>query len=755
MTEPRSAPGWRHSAGFIALAVFVVLLIAAATLMMFSRFMLYDDEGYVLFSLRNFAEHGALYRDVYSQYGPLPYVAYSALSLLGAPLNHITGRLVTIAAWSGAALFAGAIVWRTTRSYVTVAATIAAEFIYLWVMVSEPSHPGGLIAVMVAALAAMGARLLHQQHAVRWAVLTAAFVSALVLTKINVGAFAAISAGAFVLLNFAHPRVQRLAPWLVAAGFVLLPFALMRPLLHAPWVQTYALIYAVSGAAVAGAAAMSRRGLFGAREIRAGVLGGAAVLLVVAGVIFARGSSPGDLLQGVALGPLRHPVSFSLVFKWAPGALAFAGVSGVLFLVCQGLRRARRPSTADTIVAAGRLLAALGLAATLLRFPAISADNLVLAFGASCLWFFAWPLGANAGMDSPARVWIVLLLLGQFLHPFPVPGSQIAWGTFLALPVAAIGAWEAARWLASRVGRDAARLRAWSVLPRVLIGALAGWLGWQLAQIGRQYFDGRTLALPGAEPIRLPDQSTARYQILSFNALAHADVLFSLPGMFSFNLWTGLPAPTLANVTHWFSLLSPAQQQAIIGQLEERRRAVVIVETGHVDFLRQRGLAPAGPLYDYIEREFVPAFAIDGFQFRVHRGRTVAPYFTAEAFSRPAAAAGETAGAPKDLTHTRLVLPLLLPPAETVARVEILSVHGRTAPLVLGASDVRVEITPLTQAGEARGPTVAGRLPLSLHGPANVAIYFDGRAHRFDLLDTLVVLRNAAGAELGLVRLRP
>ena len=33
--------------------------------------------------------------------------------------------------------------------------------------------------------------------------------------------------------------------------------------------------------------------------------------------------------------------------------------------------------------------------------------------------------------------------------------------------------------------------------------------------------------------------------------------------MFSFNLWTGLPSPTSANVTHWFTLLTEAEQQAI------------------------------------------------------------------------------------------------------------------------------------------------------------------------------------------------
>ena len=59
----------------------------------------------------------------------------------------------------------------------------------------------------------------------------------------------------------------------------------------------------------------------------------------------------------------------------------------------------------------------------------------------------------------------------------------------------------------------------------------------------------------------------AELRSLSVNAVAHCDLLFSLPGMFSFNLWTGLPSPTAANVTHWFNLLSPAQQAAVIAKL--------------------------------------------------------------------------------------------------------------------------------------------------------------------------------------------
>src|SRR4051812_47491197 len=115
----------------IVLVLAAVALTVAAAGMMFSTFMLYDDEGYVLLTLKNFIGHGGLYRDVYSQYGPFPYVFYSVLHLFGVPISHLAGRLVTLTAWLGAALGASALAWRAARSLPLALATLAGTFVYL------------------------------------------------------------------------------------------------------------------------------------------------------------------------------------------------------------------------------------------------------------------------------------------------------------------------------------------------------------------------------------------------------------------------------------------------------------------------------------------------------------------------------------------------------------------------------------------------------------------------------------------------
>ena len=107
--------------GFLA----AIVGVAAGTLL-FSTFMIYDDEGYVLFSLKNFAESGGLYERVYSQYGPFFFVFNQALHFAGLQFTNTDGRLLTFACWLGAAGLCAALVWRSTRSHAATTFTLGA-----------------------------------------------------------------------------------------------------------------------------------------------------------------------------------------------------------------------------------------------------------------------------------------------------------------------------------------------------------------------------------------------------------------------------------------------------------------------------------------------------------------------------------------------------------------------------------------------------------------------------------------------------
>lgn len=743
MSEPRARdrPPWLDT---LVLTLVSGVLVVAAAMVMFSTFMFYDDEGYVLLSLRNFAAHGGLYRDVYTQYGPFPFVSYYALQALGVPLTHTVGRLITIGAWAGTAWACVALVGHATRSLMVRLAVLVAVFVYLWVMASEPSHPGGLIVFLTALLAVLGYRWIARGQWTSWGILVGAITSALLLTKINVGIFAAFSAVGWWLLHHRAAALRRWAPALVGAAGVALPLGLMRPLLGTPWVQDFALVFGCSAVALVLATSVAATGRVSWRELGTGLLAAGVVAAVVLGVVMFRGTSPHDLLEGMLLGPLKQPVVFSLRFVWPPGIGAIAAGSAVLCGIAWRLRR-RGVAGVDVAVAVLRLIAAVALAVNIARYPSVRPDYLAFGCALPCLWLFAWPLAGEEPAKIHARAWLALLLIGQSLHVFPVPGSQIAWGTVLVIPLAALGAWEAATWLARRyTGR-------WLATRAVVIAALGVFsvaTGWSFSRIAARYRDGQSIGLPGAGAIRLPDNSAALFRVLAHNAAAHADVLFSLPGTFSFNIWTDLPTPTHANVTHWFSLLDDARQQAIIRALDAHPRACVIAMPGQVKFLADRGLAPKGPLFDHIAQNFEPAFSFDDVEFRVRRGRQVALFHVAEMLTLSPAS-----GAQAEAESTLLKMALFPLPHRAIASIEILS-PATGGPTVLNASNARLEIAPANARGEQAGPARPLNWPATIAGPGILSIYY--RREEFPPVgrDAVIVVRDPNGTEVALARLR-
>lgn len=727
----------------VAFAALTAALGLAGALLLFTTFRTYDDEGYVLFSLANFSRDGGLYTHVYSQYGPFFFLAADvAHRLLGFEFTNTAGRVITLFHWLGAATLCGHLVWRHTRSAAWSLFALAATFGHLWQMTSEPIHPGGFIVFLAALAAWAGAEFIARQHVRGLALVGGLVGAALVLTKINVGALFIAGAGAWLLLHSAGPRFSRAGPWLAAAGLVLLPWALMRSLFPEPWIVTFALIVGCAALAIISATREARLTFFNSAGwlwcIGAGLT---VIVLVVAGASL-RGTGPSELLEGVLLAPLRHPGVYSFGVRWRLGAPVVAVLALALCLTT--LRYRTHPRFITTVATLRLLLAALAATSWLGWLP-LNPLALVMSYGLSCAWLLVLPLASTPDAFGAARLrtWLALLVITQALHAYPVGGSQIGWGTFLWAPLLALAAAEAVAVLRASVVR-------W-IAPAAI--AVACGIAFALLRVGStQWRDSEPLALPGAEALRLDPPLAAELRSLSVNATAHCDLLFSLPGMFSFNLWTGLPAPTSANVTHWFNLLSPAQQTAVIAKLAAHPRAGVMVERDVLGLITGAGIPVRGPLRDYLYENFTPAFAAGSHEFWVRRGRAVAPLDTARVLER---AANVTTG-------ERIRLEFCVTKASvckdteawfpTVASVEWIE-SGRLR-VALTAQNSRATLEPLRLDGAATAAAAPGwTTPLS--AISRLVLYTDAPAAlTVPQRSALFRLRDATGTLVAEVILR-
>jgi len=691
------------------LLVLAAGMAVAGWLLMSTNFMIHDDEGYVLIGLRNFSAHGRLYDGVFTQYGPVPFLYYDGWHrLLDWPITNLFGRTLTLLHWVVAAFAAGLIAWRLSQRYWTALFTLVVVFGYLWQMTWEPPHPGGLIAlVTVMGLAVAVEALWRGRPALATLVLGLAG-AALLLTKINVGLLWVCSSGAFLLLGTA-PRGR--GAWLAGTGLAVLPFILMRPLLGEAWVMNLAVMFAVTGIAVCGLAATETLPPLRPRDWLAGAGGFAGLTAIIMFAVLAQGTSARGLLQGVFLDPLRHPVNFHFGFLWPPLAWVLFGVS-VLATGLWCLRPSLRPVVSDGV--AGLRVAALGCFAWQAQaWLTIHGVGGMISLVLPLTPLFLLPLEKNADHDRrrPAAVLLALIGLGQVLHAYPVAGTQMAWGSFLLLPLFVSGLAEAAAYLARRSRKH------WLEGAIAAVALLTA--GWQAGLLGQQGWQRWTqsdpLGLPGAESIRPQENVRYALRILTANAGLHADLLYSRPGMFSFNLWSGVPTPTERNATHWFWLLNPAEQQAIIDRLRAGPRSAVISSRPLVDFLdQQMHMTITGPLNDFIRTHYRTLFTVSGYEFLVPRDSRAAPFFVAQNFERSTGASD---------TEPRLITVNVAARA-TVARIVLRDV--RNPAINLGewqADNSRVTLGRINAVGQPAGIPQAAAWPLQIDGLRELRLY--------------------------------
>lgn len=597
-----------------SVAAFLAASAAAAYfgyLWMFTGFSLYDDEGFILIALRAFIHGQAMYDKVVVQYGPAYFEYFGLFGALGVPFDHDSGRFVTLAMWLAIALLSGVAVFVFTRHLALGLATHLITFGTAITLTVEPMHPGALVSLLVIGIAAVALI-----SAGRWSgpwpfAVMGALTAAAILTKVNVGGFAAISIAFACVLTFPFLSSNRLVRWIATAGFVAVPFLLMRSDLDQAWTRRLAFHVAFGALAFVLATSTSQPDPNRRRSGLGWLLAGGALLaLVVLAVGVLRGSSLTDLANGVILYPLQQRAALELPFSVPTIPMLWDAVGlGGAYLWARYRARTARPRIA--VEGGSRVLAGLLIWLTLLvglRVPALSpltsfTDPLVLPVALA--WVVAAPRGSADGGFAKldfARALVPALAILQTLQVFPVAGSQTAWA---ALPLVLVGAICIADGLV-QLGLSQVRMRVatWSVLLVILVS----WLppAWRDSQAG--YQSSVPLGLPGASLVRVrPDQAALLRQITK-TIRDSCDTYISVPGLDSFYIFGQLQPPTpLPSRYMWLSDDVPHQQALV--EAARRINRLCVVENDILIAAWTEGRTVTGPLDAYVQAGFVPIYS--------------------------------------------------------------------------------------------------------------------------------------------------
>jgi hypothetical protein len=577
-------------------------------LLMFTGFQTYDDEGFMLVSLRSFISGHALYNQIVVQYGPFYYEVFGVLGALGVPFDNDSGRLVTLAAWLAIALLAGVAVFVFTRN-LALGLTTQLIIFATAALTSEPMHPAGLVLVLVIGIDAV-ALVSAGRWSGRWPFLIiGALTAATILTKINVGGFAAISIAFACVLTF--PSLARVWPLrlVVAGAFVAVPFLLMKADLGQVLAQRYAVHVGLCALALVVATGASRpdpsRRL---PEVAWLIVGGSALAAAVLAVTLFRGSSPKDLLDGIVLYALDLRQVYAALLELPASTLAWdaIGLGGAALWALYRLSAQRREIHVEGLV---RVVVGLVLWLTLMggiHIPGlfqVTSVNRPLVLPVALAWVVAAPrarVDGYANLDF-ARALVAAMAILQSLQAFPVAGSQIAWSALALVPVGAICVSDGLDQL------GLAQARAQVAAAVVFLALAASWLppAWQQSRAA--YASTVPLGLPGASLIHMPAPQAAVLRQVTKSIDDNCSTFISLPGLDSFYIFAQVEPPSPLPTRYMWLAEDVAHEQALV-QASSRIGRLCVVENEPLIVAWTHGRSVSGPLVSYIQDGFQPTY---------------------------------------------------------------------------------------------------------------------------------------------------
>ncbi len=571
---------------------------------LFSTFVAYDDEGYVMISLHSYLAGHALYDQTYTQYGPAYYVLQSiwhADQLL--PLTHDVTRLKTLAAWLLVAMAGAWFLYRVTRQKWIALAALLVGFVHLDRLAMEPGHPQELCL-----LAITGCLLVTTYLDAGWCsdrlrllVMLGVLVGLVAATKVNVGALLFLSlAIALLVPMYRRPR-WRIGLYVVAGAAMLLPLVVARAHLFSvggcvlPLTVAIALLAAVRASVTTG-----DRSPITLREVIGFVLGVAVAVCTVSAIVIMNGSSLHGLLDGLVL---QHLGSGTMFYADAP----IQWIAVPWATLCLWLTFSHRQFNLVPLLA---VLVVLVVVRQAFEFTQPLTHGMIDRSLAGMLIGFAAPMawvillrGKSAEEQSRtgdlARRSLCLVAVLQPLGAFPIPGTQMAVGSYALLLACFVAVGDSWALLRSRVAlNDVDRdrwLRTLAVGSLLIVVAQGGFL-WH---VRNSY---QPLGLYGADRLRLPADEVMEKRWLASTLVSRAETfLCAYEAKNSLYFWTRLEPPTPVNANYWPGMLTNEQQVYVAGAFGTGQRNCVVWQ-------RNKQLEPVGPapLAEFLKAYYQP-----------------------------------------------------------------------------------------------------------------------------------------------------
>ncbi len=572
-------------ATFVLFGAVTLWALPTAFFQVFSSFPWYDDEGYLMITVKQFVEGNILYDEVYTQYGAA-YYFYKWLihGLLNLPVTHNITRLTTLFVWILTSFLCGIFALRLTRSAVGGAAAYILTFLILFRMTYEPGHPQEFCGLLlIVSLLLLTGKNSGKSFNVRLGLLGAT-LSLLLLTKINLGLFLGLALAISFLSLSPRNQTQRYALIILTSLSALLPFVLFRNVLYLGWFRLSLLVTVGLSAILITSLFKMNITLLNLKHYLITLIGLYLTIFGIVLIVHLQGSTLEAFLNGIFFQPLKFGDIFSgappihrIAFWWA----VFAFLSAVAFLYFQK----KMPDSAIKFAALLKFLFGTSvILSSFLNYYYFYFLNVfvLLNFATPFLWILLLNLNLREAAEQTVfpRITLVLAAILQPLQIFPIAGTQMNFGAFLMLIIAVVCLFDAAAELKITFPKTFSGRHLQTIFAVGLMLILAGYAGYRTLHIYKIYQSQIPLSFSGAEFIRLPEQNVALYNFLVENIKNNCDDFITLSGIYSLNFWTQIEPPTTYNTTALLELLSNEQQQAIVRKMQSSPRGCAVTHHG-------------------------------------------------------------------------------------------------------------------------------------------------------------------------------